>query len=214
MTNDFTKRVLVFGALLGWCAALLGARLFYTHTIVFAFLAWNLVLAVAPAVASWFFTWAAGRGMHAAFQYTFFALWLLFLPNAPYVLTDFQHLGHSRSVPLWYDIALMASCSGTALLLCFVSLADVQAVITRRFSAWAGWALAAVTLLLSGFGIYLGRFLRLNSWDVLMNPLKIVIYTAHWLSNPLPLAEALGVTLTYGIMLLLGYVALRVMSGR
>lgn len=214
MTNDFTKRVVVFGALLGWCAALLAARLYYTHTIVFAFLAWNLVLAVAPAVAAWLFTKAAGRGMHAVIQYALFALWLLFLPNAPYVLTDFQHLGHSRNVPVWYDVVLMASCAGTALLLCYVSLADVQAVIARRFSARLGWALAAVSLFLSGFGIFLGRFLRLNSWDVLVNPLRIVSSTVHWLSHPLPRAEALSVTLLYGITLLLGYIALRVLSAR
>ncbi len=217
MNGELFRRLLLFGTLLAWCAALLLVRFVRSQSFDLAFMAWNLVLAATPAIAAWLFAKAAEKRAPAALQVLWFALWLTFLPNAPYVLTDFLHLAPSPAIPLWYDIALLASCAGSGLLLGYISLADVQAVIARRYSARAGWALAAAALLLSAFGIYLGRFLRWNSWDLLVDPLKIVFGTARWLADPLSRTQAIGVTLVYGITLLLGYIALIVLkpgSGR
>ena len=68
----------------------------------------------------------------------------MFLPNAPYLITDFVHLQERPPIPLWYDIALLASCAGTGLLFGYSSLADVQSTITRKFSPFFGWTLAFV----------------------------------------------------------------------
>ena len=212
MNGELFKRLLIFATLLGWCAALLLVRFIRAQSFDLAFMAWNLVLAATPAIAAWLFASTAAKRSPAAVQVLWFALWLAFLPNAPYVLTDFLHLAPSPAIPLWYDIALLASCAGTGLLLGYTSLADVQDVISRRYSARLGWALAAAALFLSGFGIYLGRFLRWNSWDVLINPLKIIFGTARWLSDPVSRSQAIGVTLIYGITLLLGYIALRMLQ--
>lgn len=209
---ELRKRLLIFGALLGWCAVLLLGRFVRAQSFELAFMAWNLVLAAIPAIAAGFFARAAEKRAHVAIHAMWFALWLAFLPNAPYLLTDFQHLNHSPGIPRWYDIALFSACAGTGLLLGYTSLADVQAVISRRFSIRLGWVLAGAALFLSGFGIYLGRFLRWNSWDVLTKPVKITFDTARWLSNPQPLAEATGMTLIYGTTLLLGYIALRTLQ--
>ena len=89
-----------------------------------------------------------------------FALWLLFLPNAPYTLTDLLHLTTAASAPAWYDLALLLSCAGTGLLLGYLSLIDVHDLVAKTFGLAMGWLLAFASLLLSGFAIYLGRFLR------------------------------------------------------
>lgn len=209
MTNELAKRIVAFGMLLGWCSLLLVFRMHRAASFMFAFLEWNLFLAVIPAVAAWLLARAAARGAGAALQAFWFAVWLAFLPNAPYLLTDLIHLNPSPAVPLWFDLALLGSCGGTGLLLGYTSLADVQAVVARRFSARAGWAVAAGSLLLSGFGIYLGRFLRWNSWDAFTRPLQLLADIGRQLSDPGSSAQALTVTLIYGIGLLLGYVALR-----
>ncbi len=208
MPHNLVKRILLFGALLGWCAVLLLFRFARSGSLTFAFLAWNLVLAAVPAVAAWLFVRAAERRSATPLQILLFGVWLAFLPNAPYVVTDFLHLAPCSAIPMWYDVALLASCTGTSLLLGYVSLADVQAVISRKFSSRLGWFLAVAALLLSGFGIYLGRFLRWNSWDALASPLQLVADIAQQLFDPLTRSQAIGVTLIYGIMLLLGYVAL------
>lgn len=137
-------------------------------------------------------------------------LWLLFLPNAPYILTDVIHLEESRGMPQWYDLALILSSAGAGLFFCYLSLLDVQRFIARRFGARRGWLVAASSLLLCGFGIYLGRFLRWNSWDLLTHPGALLsnihaLLTARG-EHPNPFA----VTLIYGLGLLLGYLALRV----
>lgn len=211
-TGELTKRILVFGTLLGWCAVLLVFRMHQAATFAFAFLGWNLFLAAIPAVAGWLFAKAAEGKSLVVPQAFWFATWLAFLPNAPYVMTDLVHLGHSATVPLWYDLMLLVSCAGTGLLLGYTSLADVQAVITRKFSTGLGWAVAITGLLLSGFGIYLGRFLRLNSWDTVTRPLQLISNIAHLLGDPGSSPQVVGVTLIYGIGLLLGYIALRMLS--
>ena len=154
--------------LLAWCAVLLAFRARRSGSPLFMFLVWNLFLAAIPAVAAQLFVWADAGRRHAQ-QFLWFFLWLLFLPNAPYIITDFIHLTPRPPIPLWYDVAVLLSCAATGLLMGYTSLADVQHVITRRFGQIAGWSTAAVSLLLSGFGIYVGRFLRWNSWDAITN---------------------------------------------
>lgn len=139
-----------------------------------------------------------------------FGLWLLFLPNAPYILTDILHLTRASDAPAWYDLALLLSCSGTGLLLGYLSLLDVQEIVARSFSPIFGWIFAVVSLVLSGFAIYLGRFLRWNSWDVLVTPTRLFAI-ADGLMHPLAHVRPLSVTFVFGIILALGYISLRVL---
>ncbi len=81
--------------------------------------------------------------------------------------------------------------------------------MTRGFSAFLGWVLVIAAVLLSGFGIYLGRFLRWNSWDAPTSPNQLFPEIANLLINQLSHPQTLGVTAVYGVGLFLGYVALR-----
>ncbi|HEX9161599.1 MAG TPA: DUF1361 domain-containing protein [Thermoanaerobaculia bacterium] len=201
--NDVWKRALIFGALIAWCGALLALRVHRTHTYEYAFLVWNLFLATTPAIAAVLFV--VSRSVIS--RVIWFILWLLFLPNAPYIVTDFVHLGPHPNVPLWFDIAMFLSFAGTGLLLGYSSLADVQGVVSQRYGAIASWFFAAAVLLLSGFGIYLGRSLRWNSWDVVEDPIDISWYIAGGAVHPLEHRRTIAVTLIYGIGLILGYLA-------
>ncbi len=201
----FARRVAVFAALLAWCGVLLAVRVVRTEKVMYLFLVWNLFLAVIPAVAAALLQ----RSSRTAVQVMWFLIWLLFLPNAPYVVTDFVHLRVRPPVPLWYDVALLISCAGTGLLLGYSSLADVQSVVARRFGRMTSWILAVGALLLSGFGIYLGRFLRWNSWDALSNPTTLFHDITLRVIDPFGYRLTFAVTLIYGIALTLGYVALR-----
>lgn len=212
LRSALLKRILLFGALIGWCGALLVYRFVHADSLWFAFLVWNLFLAAVPVMAAWLLIWAAHERASWIVHTLLFAIWLAFLPNAPYLFTDFVHLEERPPVPLWYDIALLGSFAGTGILLAYSSLADVQAVVARRFSAALGWAVATIALLLSGFGIYLGRFLRWNSWDALTHPVQLFTDITARLADPLSHPRALGVTVIYGVALLLGYIALRVLQ--
>lgn len=166
---------------------------------MYLFLGWNLFLAAIPAFAAA----RLGRERASWRQVGWLALWLAFLPNAPYLVTDFVHLRARPPVPLWFDIALLISCAATGLLLGYASVADVQRFIARKFGEATAWLCAASALVLSGAGIYLGRFLRWNSWDILANPIAIVLSIQP---------RVVSVTLVYGFGLVVGYLAFRTLS--
>ena len=114
------KRIAVFAVLLGWCAALLALRIARSNSYYFFFLVWNLFLAAIPFAASLVFEFLdRHRSLRPLrpLQWACFAVWILFLPNAPYILTDFIHLKHRPPIPLWYDVLVLFSSAGTGLLL-------------------------------------------------------------------------------------------------
>ncbi|HEX6179316.1 MAG TPA: DUF1361 domain-containing protein [Thermoanaerobaculia bacterium] len=205
-----TKRALALLALLAWCGALLLYRKSRSGVWAFTFLPWNLFLAAVPAVAADITKRVHDVRGSVVVQTIGFVVWILFLPNAPYLITDFIHLKERPEMPLWYDIALLTSAVGVGLLLAYSSVADMQHVLTRRFNSALSWVVIAIALLVCGFGIYLGRFLRWNSWDVWSNPRQLFADILARVTNPD--TRVLGVTAIYGTALLLGYVALRVFA--
>jgi uncharacterized membrane protein len=110
--------------------------------------------------------------------------WLLFFPNAPYIFTDLVHLTTKFHGHFWADMVVILLCALTGLVLGFVSLFLVQSVVADRFGRAASWLFIAVVAGLSGVGVFIGRFLRLNSWDVLLRPGKFYHHVNHWTSDP------------------------------
>jgi uncharacterized membrane protein len=204
------KRFIVVSTLIFWCTCMIVVRVDRTGSGYYRFLLTNLFLACVPLFLSTALRVAMRLRFHWTMTLGIFGLWLLFLPNAPYILTDILHLTWASHAPAWYDLALLLSCSGTGLLLGYLSLVDVQGIAARRFSPLFGWILALVSLVLSGFAIYLGRFLRWNSWDVLIRPTR-VLHIADALMHPFSNARALAVTFVFGIILALGYISLRIL---
>ncbi len=152
----------------------------------YAFLIWNLFLAWIPFMISYFtYTMTLNRRwIYVVIPIAAF-VWLIFFPNAPYILTDFQHLAYSaRDLPVWYDVMMLIWFAFTGLLLGVVSLFLMQEIVRREFGRWAGWAFVAMVAGLSSAGVYMGRFLRWNSWDILRNPTGIALYTFERAQNP------------------------------
>ncbi|HEX6731366.1 MAG TPA: DUF1361 domain-containing protein [Pyrinomonadaceae bacterium] len=204
------KRIIVVSTLLFWCVAMVAVRINRTGTVYYAFLISNLVLACVPLFLSTALRITNHWRFHWTIQLTLFSLWLLFLPNAPYILTDILHLARVSHAPAWYDLALLLSCSGTGLLLGYLSLIDVQGIVARIFGTAFSWIFALVSLVLSGFAIYLGRFLRWNSWDVLVDPTRVFDIMGALL-QPWAHGRALAVTVVFGVILTLGYITLRLL---
>ena len=177
-------------------------------TFHYAFLIWNLFLAWIPFIIA-YFTYTAPlrrRQIYVVVPIVAF-LWLIFFPNAPYILTDFQHLaGVWREVPVWYDVMLLIWFAFTGLLLGMVSLFLMQEVIRREFGHWVGWAFVAIVAALSSTGIYMGRFLRWNSWDLLRNPAGIMFYTFERIQDPS--LQSVGFTGLFAVFFLFLYVTL------
>lgn len=162
--------------------AFVAVRWRYSGFPFYLFLVWNLFLAWMPLAAAWMVLKLRGLLPRLAVG----SLWLLFLPNAPYILTDLLHLGRAPGAPLWFDLLLLLTYALTGLLLGFVSLAMLQNAVTGRYGQAAGWLFAISSLALSSYGVYVGRFLRWNSWDLLLRPGAVLGDTARLLGDPRP----------------------------
>lgn len=184
--------------------ALVVARRWRSDEDPLYFLVWNLFLAAVPLALSRLLRRRAADWPALPFA-ALLAAWLLFFPNAPYLLTDLFHLGELQGAPLWYDLAALLTFAWAGLMLGFLSLEDVEGVLERRFGRWVARVAVAAALLLGSFGIYVGRYLRFNSWDVLASPFALWRDLLAPLLAPLAHPGAWGMTLVFFVFLLLAY---------
>jgi uncharacterized membrane protein len=157
---------------------------------------------------------AHARRTGIAAELSLAATWLLFLPNAPYILTDWVHLQYGSTLQYGFDVLLIISCAGTGLLLGYASLFDVHAIVTKRFGNKWGWIVATASLMLSGYGVYLGRVERWNSWDVITNPHGLIASIVDCLLNPLQHLHVYALSGFFSVALLLGYAVMHSIARR
>jgi uncharacterized membrane protein len=194
------RRIAAFAALVLlslFVVAMIAVRVARTGGLGHVGIAWNLALAWIPFLLALF---VYDRFRVGASRPTLVAgalLWLLFFPNAPYLVTDLKHLDGMGQVPLWYDLVLLSSAAWAGLLLGFVSLYLMQAVVRRLWGPAAAWTFAGSVLALSSFGIYLGRFLRWNSWDVFVRPRSVLGDLWSGLADPLAHPRPVAVTILF-----------------
>jgi uncharacterized membrane protein len=164
----------------------------------------NLALAWVPYLCSLWAAAAAERSPHRLRAILVpGACWLAFFPNAPYLVTDWLYvegLGHH----LWPSIALFTAFSSCGLLLGIVSLYLMHTLVRAHFGRAAGWGVVGVVVVLSGLGVYLGRFLRLNSWDLVTRPGAVLDALAS-LNEPEDHAGPFAFTVMFTVLLLVGY---------
>lgn len=187
-------------------ACLFAARAYYSHRFTFFFLLWNLFLAWIPYLCS---LWIASLHQRAPHRWWPLILpgiaWLIFLPNAPYMITDLLHLDERLPVPIWFDIGLLATFAWTG---CFLAIASIRAMqnVVQGFVGWGlSWLFVLPIIALSGVGIYLGRFMNWNSWDLIVRPQAVVLETIGNFAHPLRNPQPFGVTALFAAFLLVAY---------
>jgi uncharacterized membrane protein len=150
-----------------FAVALVGMRALYSGRALYFFLLWNLFLAWLPMLFAWLaVSWRRWPLLALAMA----PLWLLFFPNAPYMATDLLHLREIAPVPLWYDMILLLTFALLGLFLGFVSLRMMQGLISGYFGPVMGWLFALAAMGAGALGVFIGRFLRWNSWDLFTRP--------------------------------------------
>lgn len=160
----------MLAAFLAFTVCLLGVRVAYTGTVMYMFYPWNLLLAIVPL----FLSRRLRGSKHITIASIFIcALWLLFFPNAPYLITDIFHFEKRPGVPQWFDLLLVLSAAWCGLLAGFISLNDVEKFLAAYSPRRWHWPLTVFLLFAASFGIYLGRYLRFNSWDIVTKPFAV-----------------------------------------
>ena len=185
------------------------ARIVSTGNIRYGSLIWNLFLAWLPLVFALFACDHFQKDAKPGLRFAGLAgAWLLFFPNAPYIFTDLIHLTTRFYGQFWVDLVLILTCALTGLVIGFLSLYLMQTIVTRMFGRTAGWIFTAAATGLGSFGIYLGRFLRFNSWDVLTQPGKLYHGVGTWTSNFAHYPASIAFPLLFAAFLFIAYLML------
>ncbi len=172
----------------------------------FRFLVWNLFLAWLPYLWS---LWALSIHRRQPRRWWLMllpgTLWLLFFPNAPYLVTDLIHLRSYPPVPVWYDIGMLISFAWAGCFLAVASLYIMHQIIRDYAGRVVSWLIVMPIMILCGLGIYMGRFLRWNSWDIFLYPTEVIGDIAHRLAHPFSHLQTYGVTLMFAAFLFVCY---------
>jgi len=183
-------------------------RVMATKHIHFIFLIWNLFLAFIPFfIANWLYLFKEKFNKWTTIPVV--AMWLLFFPNAPYIITDMIHLQPDKSFGYWYNLLIVVSCAWNALIMGLLSLNDIQNVVAEKFSKSIAWIVTVSSVFLGAFGIYIGRILRWNSWDLFFDTKGLLYDISTRVADPSAHGRTFGITLFYGIFLFVVYLFFR-----
>ena len=207
-TNQFHISMFM-GILSFFCFALSLFRVEISGTRHFLFLNWNLFLAFVPWLFTLILTMSPNLQKSRLAVFGMLGVWLLFFPNASYILTDLFHLSHNSSMPIWFDLVLILSFAWTGLLYGFLSLWNLEELMEQFLSKRTITLLSVVLLFISSFGIYIGRYLRWNSWDILHHPTKLMGDIGDRIINPFDHTRTWGVTVFMGLFLAMLYFTFR-----
>lgn len=193
----------------GFSCLLLAARMIVTDSLEYIFLPWNLFLAFVPYGITQLVTGRIDFIENRWKLVLALVVWLLFIPNAFYIITDLVHFTRVRSAPKWFDLLLIFSFAWNGIMFGIVSLRKVEVISAvirgRHFSVMLVFAV----MWLNALGIYIGRYLRFNSWDIITDPFSLVSGISDLLFNPLQNSVAWGMTFCYAVFMTLLYLSVK-----
>lgn len=194
----------------GFSVLLQLARIVYTGRLTFAFLVWNLFLATVPYFIS---SQLAKKPALSWWKFMPAAIaWLLFVPNSFYMLTDLFHLHDSNAAPLWYDLVLIVSFAWNAMVMGILSVRQMEKMVAVRLPRMPGWMFLYPVMGLNALGVYIGRYLRFNSWDVVSDPFSLIVDTVHILLHPVQYRQAWGMIVCFSFFLAILYSMIKKLS--
>jgi uncharacterized membrane protein len=200
MKNKFSEveKMIFFSVM--FTMILLLARVALSRNGMYLFLAWNMFLAGVPLVISRTLVKQTAINVRAL---CLLLCWLIFFPNAPYIITDVFHLIQRPAVPKWFDLLILVSAAWNGLIMGVVSLMQLERFLLKHLKKITVNLFVFLSLITSAFGVYLGRFLRFNSWDVLTNRGSLLHEVLSRFINPLEHPRTWGFTVLFGSMLLI-----------
>jgi uncharacterized membrane protein len=173
---------------------LLTYRIIKSEGLSYIFLAWNLFLALIP----WWISNYLKQNKSLQLKHVpLFGIWLLFIPNSPYILTDLFHLRPRPHLPLWFDLVLVLSFALIGMIVFLKSLKDMLSILKVYVSPMLFTLVTPVIFWLISFGLYLGRYLRFNSWNVVNHPFQLMRQSFDILFEK----DTIGFTLIFSVFM-------------
>jgi|VirMetMinimDraft_7_1064189.scaffolds.fasta_scaffold44064_2 uncharacterized membrane protein len=202
--------ITALGLLFSFNFCLIISRIIYAQDCYFLFLVWNLFLAFLPFVFIHLASYLKGKNAPLFVVLILGGISLLFLPNSPYIITDLFHLIYwSHSAPLWFDTLMIFSYASTGFILFYATLLMMEKLLKSYFKTSTTTFFLLGIIFLNAFGIYLGRYMRFNSWDIISNPMGLIGEVLSYVSDPLGHPGIWGLTFTYGMLFFVGYCCIK-----
>lgn len=199
--SNIKAQLITFSA---FCFLLLITRMVYTQSFIYLFMGINLMLAWIPYGISLFIVKLNTRRNKFATLILLF-LWFIFFPNAPYMVTDLFHLKEFGMVPMWYDLIMLLAFAYTGMMLAFYSLRRIHLKLLRHQHPVTRIALTFIIFFITGTGIYLGRYERWNSWEIVTQPKTLTLEFMQLLGDPNSLFQMFALSLVFGMFFTLLY---------
>lgn len=197
------KTLSLISVALTFSVIILMVRMKLNKSFFFLFLIWNVFLAIIPYAITMYLNTKPNL---SKFKLVFWLLvWLAFLPNAPYIITDLIHIRAGNNLFLWLDVLVVLSFVLSGLFLFYISIIDMQRLVTLKFKKIPVATLTTIILFLCGFGVYLGRYLRYNSWEIISQPQVLISDVFDILISPFQNSNAWLFTLGFSTFLCVGF---------
>jgi len=196
----------------GFSCLMLLIRILVTGSKAYLFLPWNLFLAFIPYWITWWMVTNISIIENKFKLIIALAAWLLFIPNSFYIITDLFHLASTHSAPKWFDLLLIFSFAWNGILCGIISLRRVEIIASLLRGKNFSVLLVGAVMWLCAFGIYIGRFLRYNSWDIISDPFSLAGEIMNMAIHPLQNSYAWGMTLCYAIFMTFLYFTIKKLS--
>jgi uncharacterized membrane protein len=188
---------------LAFSIILLMVRIKLNTSFFYLFLVWNVCLAIIPYAITMYLN--TRQNLSALRLGFWFLVWLAFLPNAPYIVTDLIHIKSGNNTFLWLDILVVLSFALSGVLLFYYSILDMRKLISEKFKGIPLATATTTVLFLCSFGVYLGRFLRYNSWEIISQPQVLISDVITIIIAPFQNYEAWLFTLGFGAFLVVEF---------
>ena len=207
--NTGLERMLLLTSAFG--VALFLIRWIVSSERLFSFLPWNLMLAFIPYYITRKFQ-QRPQWIESGIKFIcIFLVWLLFIPNSFYIITDLFHLQLSEGMLRWFDLVLIFTFAWSGILLGIVSVSRMAAVVQHRFAIRHELVFLLPLMGLIAWGVYIGRFMRFNSWDVLTNPFELIADVGYMLIHPFRHAYSWSMVGCFAVLLLFLYLTTKKM---
>ena len=188
---------------------LLMIRIVISHRVSYIFLAWNLLLAYVPLM---IVNWLNRHEVVMRNAVTLglsIVMWLLFMPNSFYILTDLFHLQTTGGSRPWFDLTLILSFAWNGILFGIISIWKMEMLLKKTKGRFASAFLIFIVMWLNAFGVYIGRFLRFNSWDIIFNPFPLLTDIVEMIVNPYDYKSAWAISLCFACFISILYHTLK-----
>jgi len=184
-------------------------RVWYSQELIFVFMPWNLFLAYIPYQLLRSYK-PVIKSLESQLAFVgVFMLWLVFIPNAFYMITDLFHLFQREKVPLWFDLVLLMSYAWNGMIFGFLSVRQMEKNLLLILPKLPAYIFVGSIMFLNGVGVYLGRYLRFNSWDIITNPFNLIVEISYLFAHPFENRAGWAMIIAFSLMMTIIYVMLR-----